>query len=103
MSLTTSTTASVPMPRVLRPDLVLVALPPRERVEQSSGLITLPAESIMVDRLGVVLQVGAAVREVAPGARVLFNSEAGEELLVNEWPCLLLREQDLDAVLSRED
>lgn len=95
-------TPSVPLPAALRPDLVLVALAPRERVTRPSGVVVLPANRIIVDRIGVVLQVGAAVTEVAPHGVVLFDSNVGEEVLVDGWPCLLLRVQDIDAVLERD-
>jgi co-chaperonin GroES (HSP10) len=85
---------------ILRPDLVLVALPPRDRTATAAGIIVLPAPSIMVDRCGLVLQVGARVTEVDPGARVLFGSDVGEEVLIEDWPCLLLRAQDVDAVFE---
>jgi co-chaperonin GroES (HSP10) len=84
----------------LRRDLILVALPPRERTTTPAGVIQLPAPSIMVDRLGVVLQVGASVDAVRPGARVLFGSEVGEEVVVDGRPCLLLRVRDVDAVIE---
>lgn len=93
-------TPSVPTCRELRADLVLVALPPRERVERSSGLVVLPAGQLMVDRRGIVLQVGAAVTDVQPRDRVLFGADVGEEVIVDQWPCLLLRERDIDAVFE---
>ena len=91
---------SVSRPARLRPALILVALPPRDRTSTAAGVIVLPAPSIMVDRLGVVLQVGARVEDVAPGARVLFGSDVGEDVLIENWPCLLLRAQDVDAVFE---
>lgn len=100
MSLATSTTASVPMPRELRADLVLVVLPPRERAETPGGIVLLPAESIVVDQLGIVAQIGARVTDVVPGDRVVFSGRAGEELLVDGMSCLLLRAQDIEAVLE---
>jgi hypothetical protein len=94
-------TPSVPMPVALRPDLVLVALPPRERTTTAAGVVVLPAPTIMVDRTGIVLMRGAAVRDVAHDDHVLFGSDVGEEVRVGGWPCLLLRETDLDAILPR--
>jgi len=85
---------------ILRPDLVLVALPPRDRTARPSGIIVLPAPMIIVDQLGVVLQVGARVTEPAPGARVLFGPDVGEVVRIEDWPCLLLRAQDVDAVFE---
>jgi co-chaperonin GroES (HSP10) len=84
----------------LRPDLVLVALPPRDRETTPQGVIVLPAPSIIVDRIGLVLQVGDRVRDLTPGVRVVFGSEVGEEVRVDDWPCLLLRAQDVDAVIE---
>jgi hypothetical protein len=91
---------SVPVPRALRGDLVLVALPPRERLLTARNVVVLPAPSIMVDRTGLVLMTGAHVADVAPDDHVLFGSDVGEEVRVNDWPCLLLRATDIDAVLE---
>jgi hypothetical protein len=86
---------------ILRPDLVLVALPPRDRLTTATGLVTLPAPSIMVDRRGLVLLTGAAVTEVTLHDHVVFGSDVGEEVRIDDWPCLLLRAQDIDAVIER--
>jgi hypothetical protein len=93
-------TPSVPRPLALRADLVLVALPPRERTQTAAGVVLLPAPSIIVDRTGLVLMRGAAVTEVDICQRVLFDSDVGEEVRVDGWPCLLLREQDIDAIIA---
>ena len=84
----------------LRPDLVLVALPPRERLLTARNVVVLPAPTIMVDRTGLVLQTGAAVTDVAPRDHVLFGADVGEEVRVHDWPCLLLRDTDIDAILE---
>jgi len=47
-----------------------------------------------------VLQTGAAVTDVAPRDHVLFGADVGEEVRVHDWPCLLLRDTDIDAILE---
>jgi co-chaperonin GroES (HSP10) len=86
----------------LRPDLVLVALPPRERLTTGAGVVVLPAPSIIVDRNGLVLLRGARVTTVDRFDEVLFGSDVGEEVRIDDWPCLVLREQDIDAVIERD-
>lgn len=83
----------------IRPDLVLVALPPREERRTDAGVIVQPDDRPA--QAGIVRQVGAAVGDVAAGDRVLFSTLAGQELEVDGWPHLLLREQDIDAVIER--
>jgi len=84
----------------LRPDLVLVALPPRERLTTAAGVTVLPAPGLIVDVTGVVVDTGARVDEVQVGDRVLFGADVGEEVRVDDWPCLVLRASDLDAVIE---
>jgi co-chaperonin GroES (HSP10) len=83
----------------LRPDLVLVALPPRTERVRASGLVTLDA-SDRADMLGKVRLVGAAVREVCAGQFVVFGRLAGQPVDVDGHPHLLIREADLDAVVE---
>lgn len=90
---------SVPQPTALRPDLVLIALPPRDRVTRDA-LIVLPKDEDHVDRVGLVAQVGARVQDVQPGDRVVFDTLAAEELRVNDWPCVLVTETAIEAVVE---
>lgn len=87
---------SVPVPRALRPDLVLVALPPRDR----TGLIYVPRDHDTRDRLGLVLMVGDGVASVQRHDRVVFDSHDAEEVRVNDWPCMLVTELAIDAVVE---
>lgn len=82
----------------LRPDLVLVALPPKAERE---GLIALVEDYTPPATTGIVRQVGAAVEDVTPGDVVVFGSNVGQEVEVADWPHLLIRAQDLDAVVPR--
>lgn len=82
----------------IRPDLVLVALPPREERRTDAGVIVQPDDRPA--QAGIVRQVGAAVRDVAVGDRVIFSTLVGLEMEIARWPHLLLREQDIDAVLE---
>jgi chaperonin GroES len=84
----------------LRPDLVLVALPPVAERQLPSGLI-LPANSDQVPQAGIVQQTGEHVTDVTVGDRVVFGRTVGQEVDIEGWPHLLLRETDIDGVLER--
>lgn len=86
---------SVPWPLTIRRDLVLVALPPT--FERRRGLVVPPAR---VSSLGLVLQTGAAVTSVELHDRVIFDAFAAEEVCVNDWPCVLVPETAIDAVVE---
>jgi len=87
---------SVDLPMVLRRDLVLVALPPRVR---AVGLVVLPGY-VRESSLGLVLQTGDAVTSVELHDRVIFDAFAAEEVRVNDWPCVLVPETAIDAVVE---
>ena len=89
---------SVAMPRTLRPDLVLLALPPRVEAFTRAGLVLLPNEDR--DRRGLVLKTGDAVTAVQMFDHVIFDSYAAEEVTVDEWPCVLVPETALEAVVE---
>lgn len=91
---------SVSMPLTLRPDLVLLALPPRHAESFRGGLITLHTEGR--DRRGLVLKTGDAVTAVQFFDHVIFDSFAAEEVTVDEWPCVLVPEAALDAVVESD-
>jgi chaperonin GroES len=84
----------------LRPDLVLVALPPVRDALRPSGII-LPANPDQVPQAGFVRQVGEQVVDVKAGDRVVFARTVGQEVDIDGWPHLLLRESDIDGVLER--
>lgn len=92
-------TPSVSQPRLLRPDLVLIALPPRDR-QLRGGVLVLPKQAAFIDRTGIVVQVGAGVTVVQPQDRVIFDNFSAEEVRVNDWPCVLVTETAIDAVME---
>jgi co-chaperonin GroES (HSP10) len=85
---------------VLRPDLVLVALPPREERRTSAGIVLLAPPRDAAPTYGLVRQVGARVTDVVVGERVVFSALVGLELDLGGWPHLLVCETDLDAVIG---
>ena len=87
---------SVTFPQQLRRDLVLIALPPRVR---ALGLLEVPGY-VRESCLGMVLQTGAAVTSVELHDRVIFDAFAAEEVCVNDWPCVLVPETAIDAVVE---
>ena len=85
----------------LRPDLVLVALPPITTTRQVGTLVivdVVPGPAIA----GKVRQIGHRVRDVVVGDIVVFGSEVGEWIEIDRWPHLLLRETDIEAVLEKD-
>jgi len=83
----------------LRPDLVLIAVPPKvERVQR--GVLRLAPARELFQRVGVVVQVGARVTEVQPKDRVVFDAEAAEEIDGMRWPCVLVPETAIAAVVE---
>jgi co-chaperonin GroES (HSP10) len=84
----------------IRPDLVLVALPPREERSTPAGIVVLAPSSEIAPTLGLVRQVGARVCDVKVGQRVIFSALVGLQLELGGWPHLLVRHDDLDAVIG---
>lgn len=107
----------------LRPDLVLVKLPPPKSANKveliGTDLDTFLAQKGIEEfqRLvkaqhvsqpgGIVVQVGTGTQDVWPGDRVLLEPEAGQELAIPDpstglpWPHLLVSERDITAVIER--
>ena len=83
-------------------DRVLVALDGDAGERRSSAGIVIPATATMGRRLAwaVVRAVGANVRTVQIGDRVLFDPEERAEVEVRGDNYVLLRERDLHAVAS---
>jgi chaperonin GroES len=83
-------------------DRVLVALDGDAGERRSSAGIVIPATATMGRRLAwaVVSAVGANVRTVQVGDRVLFDPEERAEVEVRGDNYVLLRERDLHAVAS---
>jgi chaperonin GroES len=83
-------------------DRVLVQLDTEAGERRSSAGIVIPATAIMGRRLAWarVAAVGASVRTVEPGDRVLFDPENKAEVEVRSETYTLLRERDLHAVAS---
>nr|WP_238993114.1 co-chaperone GroES [Jiangella aurantiaca] len=83
-------------------DRVLVSQDGEEGERRSSAGIVIPATAAMGRRLAWarVVAVGANVRTVEVGDRVLFDPEDKAEVEVRSETYVLLRERDLHAVAS---
>ncbi|WP_069113269.1 co-chaperone GroES [Jiangella alba] len=83
-------------------DRVLVSLDGEDGERRSSAGIVIPATAAMGRRLAWarVVAVGANVRTVEAGDRVLFDPEDKAEVEVRSETYVLLRERDLHAVAS---
>jgi chaperonin GroES len=83
-------------------DRVLVSLDAEAGERRSSAGIVIPATAMMGRRLAWarVAGVGANVRTVQAGDRVLFDPEDKAEVEVRGEEFILLRERDLHAVAS---
>jgi len=106
----------------LRPDLVLVKLPPNKSARRVS-LIRTSLDTFLSQKgieefqrllkpqptdqpVGVVVQVGRETADVWPGDFVLLEPDAGQALDLPDkrglpWPHLILRERDIQAVIER--
>lgn len=83
-------------------DRLLVRLDPEAGDRRSSGGIVIPATAALGKRLAWarVEAVGAHVRAVEVGDRVLYDPEERAEVEVRGEDFVLLRERDLHAVAS---
>jgi chaperonin GroES len=83
-------------------DRVLVQLDTEAGERKSSAGIVIPATAVMGRRLAWarVAAIGASVRTVEAGDRVLFDPENKAEVEVRGDTYILLRERDLHAVAS---
>jgi chaperonin GroES len=83
-------------------DRVLVSLDAEAGERKSAAGIVIPATAVMGRRLAwaQVAGVGANVRSVEPGDRVLFDPEGKAEVEVRGQTYILLRERDMHAVAS---
>jgi chaperonin GroES len=81
-------------------DRLLVKLPREDGERRSSGGIVIPATAQVAKRLvwAEVVGVGANVRTVHLGDRVLFGPEDRFEVEVGGEDYLILRERDIHAV-----
>jgi chaperonin GroES len=84
-------------------DRILVDLDSESGERRSSGGIVIPATAQMGKRLAWagVVAVGANVRTVEVGDRVLFDPEDRAEVEVRGHDYVLLRERDLHAVAAQ--
>ena len=96
----TQTGSSLPI-RMLH-DRILVDLDGEPGERRSSGGIVIPATAVMGRRLSwaEVVAVGANVRTVEVGDRVLFDPDERAEVEVRGHDYVLLRERDLHAVAA---
>lgn len=83
-------------------DRLLVRLDPEAGDRRSSGGIVIPATAALGKRLAWarVEAIGAHVRAVEVGDRVLYDPEERAEVEVRGEDFVLLRERDLHAVAS---
>lgn len=83
-------------------DRVLVSLDQEAGERKSSAGIVIPATAAMGRRLSWarVVALGANVRSVVVGDRVLFDPDDKAEVEVRNDTYILLRERDLHAVAS---
>lgn len=83
-------------------DRLLVAIDPDSGDRRSTGGIVIPATAVTGKRLSWarVEAVGAHVRSVEVGDRVLFDPEDRAEVEVRGEDLILLRERDLHAVAA---
>lgn len=83
-------------------DRVLVSVDGEEGERRSSAGIVIPATAAMGRRLAWarVVAVGANVRTVETGDRVMFDPDDRAEVEVRGETYLLLRERDLHAIAS---
>jgi len=83
-------------------DRILVDLDGESGERRSSGGIVIPATAQMGKRLAWagVVAVGANVRTVEVGDRVLFDPEDKAEVEVDAETYVLMRERDIHAVAS---
>ena len=83
-------------------DRVLVSIDPESGERRSTGGIVIPATAQMGKRLAwaEVVAVGANVRTVESGDRVLFDPEDRAEVELHGADYILLRERDVHAVAS---
>ena len=97
-----SSTLGSPLPVRMLHDRVLVDLDGEPGERRSSGGIVIPATAQMGKRLAwaQVVAVGANVRSVQVGDRVLFDPEDRAEVEVRGHDYVLLRERELHAVAA---
>ena len=83
-------------------DRVLVSIDSAEGERRSSAGIVIPATAQMGKRLAwaEVVAVGANVRTVVLGDRVLFDPEDRSEVELHGTAYVLLRERDIHAIAS---
>ena len=83
-------------------DRVLVSIDTAEGERRSSAGIVIPATAQMGKRLAwaEVVAVGAHVRTVVLGDRVLFDPEDRAEVELHGTSYVLLRERDIHAIAS---
>ncbi len=85
-------------------DRVMIRVTPEAGERRSSGGILIPATAQVAKRLtwGQVSGVGAHVRSVRVGDRVLFSADDQYEVEIKGQAYLVLRERDLHAVASEQ-
>ncbi len=84
-------------------DRLLVKLPKEDGERRSSGGILIPATAQVAKRLvwGEIVGIGANVRTLELGDRVLFSPEDRYEVDVGGEDYIILRERDIHAVAAQ--
>jgi|SRR3990172_5099735 len=73
-----------------------------ERNSTTPGGIVIPDSAKEKPTEAIVLAVGSGCTEVKVGDRVLFSKYAGNEIVVNDIPVLILQEEDIQVRLDLE-
>ena len=84
---------------MLRPVRDLVFIRPLPQPSMVGGLLV-PDVAPPPPFAGIVRAVGPAVTDLRPRDVVIFGLWAGQEHLLNDEPCLVMRETDVVAVLT---
>ncbi|MDZ7673610.1 MAG: co-chaperone GroES [Acidimicrobiales bacterium] len=98
----TSDNGDEKLPIKMLNDRILVEADQGEEERKSSGGILIPATAQMSKRLAwaEVVAIGAHVRNMEIGDRVLFNPEDRYEVEVRGHDYIILRERDIHAVAA---
>lgn len=84
--------------RMLRDNVLLKQ---RERAEKTKGGLYLPEDKqLKDDPIADIVAVGSQVKELSTGDTVVFGSYAGTWVTINDVEHLIMKEDDILAVIS---